>query len=219
MVVFDLESVPLAASLAAPYPREQRQPPSTYKSDEAIAKWYAGDEVSWREGRAKECALNPRLGRVVCIGYGTPDGRDEVELAREEFGEKLVLAEFWARVFHHGRIAGFNSHGFDFPFLLTRSLIQGVVPKGDVTQYLRRYNYTPHFDVRMALTGWDSRATGTLTDWCTAFGIDAPIGKGSDVFASYQQGDFDAIELHCRTDIAATAALVQRVAPVFGVTA
>jgi hypothetical protein len=222
LIAVDVETVPLAASLLAPYPREQRTPPANYAKPEAIEGWYAKDEAAWRDGRAKECALSPRLGRIVYLGYGFLEG-GSIELdgdtAREEFGEKLLLQEFWSRLKEYRHLVGFNSHGFDFPFLLTRSLINGVVPGFDITPYQRRYTHTPHFDVRMALTGWDGHTSGTLSDWCTAFGIPCPTGKGSEVFEQYQAGDFDAIKLHCRSDIEATLQLAHRVGPTFWVSA
>ncbi len=222
ILVYDIETVPLAASLAAPYPAEERQPPSNYKSDEAIAKWRAGDEAKWREGLGKECSLSPRLGRVLAIGtFALGDTADPVaNVAMVEESEAALLTGFWHEVGRAGTrqiIAGFNSISFDLPFLVTRSLILGVTPSIVVPDYLRHYNYAPHFDVRMALTFWDSYTKGTLAEWCRAFGIEAPEGKGSEMYERYLAGDRDAVALHCRTDVRATAELVAVVGPTFGV--
>lgn len=213
-LIFDIETVPTTAAMAQPYPEADRNPPGNYKSDEAIAKWREADRSKWAEDRAKECSLNPRLGRIVAIGYQLGSA-PVVEVAQTEEQEAWTLATFWDLVGVDGTIAGFNSHGFDFPFLVTRSLILGVPIRCHVPTYQRRYSYTPHFDTRMALTGWDQRASGTLSDWCLAFGIPAPEGKGSEVYEAYLAGDFDRIVAHCRSDVAATAALVERIAGTF----
>lgn len=216
MLTFDIETVPTAKALAMPYPKDRRSPPANYKSDEAIAKWYATDEATWTVERVKECSLNPRLGRVVAIAWddATEHG---VDIAETEADEADTLARYWAWVRKGRVIGGFNSHGFDFPFLLTRSLILGVSPGIDVSGYLRRYNHTPHFDVRMALTGWDVRQSGTLADWCEAFGLDSKAGDGSQVYGMVERREWGALSAYAVADVLATRALVERVAPTFGV--
>lgn len=216
MIVFDIETVPLTAALATAYPAVDRSPPANYKSDDAIARWRERDETDWRAFRVKECSLTPRLGRVVAIAWATPNGSG-VDTAETEADEGATLRRFWEHVAISRQIAGFNSHGFDLPFLLTRSLILGVNVGGDVTPYLKRYNHSPHFDVRMALTGWDSRATGTLSDWCEAFGIPGKSGHGSQVYDLVTQGDWPALVKYAADDVNATAELVRRVGPTFGV--
>lgn len=216
MLTFDIETVPVASALAAEYPKDRRSPPSNYKSEDAIAKWYATDEASWREGRISECSLSPRLGRVVAIGW-VVGGQSGVDVAETEADERATLQRFWEHVRVARQVAGFNSHGFDFPFLLTRSLILGIAPGIDVTGYLRRYTHTPHFDVRMALTGWDSRQTGTLQDWCDAFGIAGKIGSGSEVYGMVTRGEWDKLVAYAAADVEATAHLVAKVGPTFGV--
>lgn len=216
MLIFDIETVPTAKALAAPYPESERQPPANYKSAEAIDKWRATDRERWTSERVKECSLNPRLGRVVAVTFEVPYHAD-CAIAETEEDEATLLEDFWAAVQGERAIAGFNSHGFDFPFLLTRSLILGVGTKVDVTPYLRRYNYVPHFDVRMALTGWDARATGTLAEWCEAFAVRGKSGHGSEVHGMVTRGAWDELRSYGRADLEATVALVRRVGPTFGV--
>lgn len=217
MLVFDLETIPTEAALAAPYPEADRTPPANYKSEEAITKWYASDRAAWSEARIKECSLTPRLGRVLALGVQShTDPAPVVSLAADEEDEGDLLRFFW-QLAEGETIAGFNSHSFDLPFLVTRSLILGVTIPLRLPDYLRRYTYAPHFDVRMALTGWDARATGTLGDWATAFGLDAPVGKGAEVYGDFVMGNWEGIQDHCREDVETTLALARRVAPTFGV--
>lgn len=216
-MIVDIETVPTEAALAAPYPEADRSPPGNYKNDDAIAKWREGDRAAWEADRIRLYSTNPRQGRVLMIGYGWPDGRVTSTLARTEADEVEVLRDFW-NILRHGRqLVGFNSMGFDFPFLLTRSLVLGVRPTVKATEYLRRYVHTPHFDVRMALANWDFRATGTLPDWCAAFGIDAPPGHGSEVYAHHVAGEWDKITAHLHGDVTATGLLAHRIGHAFGV--
>ena len=48
-VVLDIETVPIAASLAVPYPAADRDPPASYKSDESIQRWREADAVKWAQ--------------------------------------------------------------------------------------------------------------------------------------------------------------------------
>lgn len=220
-LVLDVETVATEAALAMPYPREKRNPPAHYKKEEVIAAWYEKDEAEWKAERVRECSLSPRLGRLVTIGWAMPDaGRHDVGIAFSADDEHLELCRAWERIAEaSGRIITFNGLSFDVPFFLTRSLIHGIkptVPVRTIRDWTRRYSYGPHYDVRAVLTQWDSRMSGTLSDYCTAFGIPCPTGSGSEVYAHYQAGEFDKIAEHCRSDVEATAALYQRISPIFG---
>lgn len=222
---FDLESVPLAAALAAPYPKDKRNPPGNYSKPEAIAKWYEKDEAEWKADRSRECALSPRLGRIVAIGFAVAGDNDDggpwTMAAHTEVAEAAIIAELWRQIeIRDGRIIGFNSLTFDVPFFLFRSMLNGVkptVPVKTLRDWTRRYSYSPHYDVRAVLTGWDNRTTGTLTDWASCLGIPCDdTTKGSDIHALYQAGDFDAIAEHCRADVAVTKQLYERVSTIYG---
>lgn len=217
MLVFDVESVPLAASMAAEYPEDERQPPSNWRDEEKIAKWRAADREKWDAERVKAYSLSPRTGRVACIGYEFDTGTQKSVIAHVEGNESVLLGDFWAAVRQSPVIVGFNSHGFDFHFLLIRSLILGVDPGVRVADYLRRYTYTPHFDVRMALTGWDVRQPGTLADWAGAFGVAGKSGHGSEVYGMVLEGRWDDLSNYCLADVAVTRALAERVGPAYGV--
>ena len=61
-LIIDIETVPLASALAAPYPEAERQPPSNYKNADAIERWHEKDRAEWQASRVKACSLDPRLG-------------------------------------------------------------------------------------------------------------------------------------------------------------
>lgn len=219
----DIETVAQAQALTAPYPKDDRSPPSNWKDAEKIARWYEEDEVRWQSDRAGACALNPCLGRIVAIGYALPCSDAPsfaVQLAVTEAEEAGLLRDFWTQVgASRGRIATFNGLGFDLRWLVVRSMVHGIepsLPSDVVRAWFRRYVVAPHFDVRAVLTNWDNRGEGTLGDWCRGLGIphDDTV-SGADIAGLYQRGQFTTIAKHCESDIRSTYALLQKVARVF----
>lgn len=209
----DIETVPTAAALAIPYPEETRQPPKSYKKADSIAEWRTADRQEWDADRIKQYSLSPLYGRVVAVGYATEDTTAD-DVAPSERDEAQVLADLWARVEESDCLVTWNGHGFDLPFLLTRSAILGVrVP---MKPMLKRYAYFPHCDVRMLATNWAApRALTALADYATAFGLGEKLAHGSDVFAMAQRGEYDAIARYAAQDAALTLALYHKLAPVF----
>jgi predicted PolB exonuclease-like 3'-5' exonuclease len=217
--VIDIETVPLAASLAAPYPDAERLPPANYKNEDAIARWREKDKATWQEERAKVCSLSPRLGRIVCLGYAIEDHAPHAIVAREEADEPSLLKQFWdvARD-NHGALVTFNG-SFDLNFLLVRSLYWRLAPsvsQATIAGWRARYKTFPHFDCRGVLTNWDNRTEGTLGDWSEFFGLGSKDGhSGADVFPLYQLGRFDEIAEYCKGDVLKTRGIYLTIAPTF----
>jgi predicted PolB exonuclease-like 3'-5' exonuclease len=219
-VILDIETVPLEAALQAAYPREDRSPPSNWKDEEKIARWYAEDEAKWRDARVKECSLSPRLGRVVCIGHTSGD--EVVSFtAADESGEPELLRHFWDLMeSSRGRVVTFNGRTFDLPFLVLRSLSRGIEPSvsSDVVRaWTQRYRVNPHCDVRDLLTNWDSFASGTLAEWCAFVGVphDEKVGAGGDIYDMHRNNNHAGIAAKCKADVRSTAELYQKVARMF----
>lgn len=223
-LVLDLETCALASSLAAEYPESDRNPPANYKAEDKIAAWREADKKKWANERNKECALSPRLGRILCAGYVRTDISAEEAVtvtAMTEESEADLLRELWDAIgLAGGNIITFNGLSFDVPFFLTRSLILGVEPtvsRRTVRDWGKRYSVFPHYDVRAVLTGWESRTSGTLTDWSVCLNCYTPQEvKGADIADLYAAGDFDAIAKHCRDDVTTTKNLYDRVSKLYG---
>ena len=217
MFAFDIETIPTPEALAMPYPAETRRPPANYKTDETIAKWREADEVAWRAGRIKECSLNPRLGRVVAIGYANDYGAQaQMGQTLTTAGEADLLREFWRFCDLHRTICSWNGHGFDLPFLVVRSALLGVAPTVDVPRYLRRYSYTPHFDAKCAALQWDVRRAGEgLNEWAAAFGLSVKASHGSQVYAMVTEGRWDELEHYAALDARLTYDVAHKLAPFF----
>ena len=216
----DIETVPLASALAMPYPAEERTPPANYKNEDAIARWRESDQKRWAEERTKACSLNPRLGRVVCIGLG--GSTTGAILAREENEEAAVLDFFWGAVRENesGLIVTWNGT-FDLRFLVIRSLAHGIAPSVStdiVRSWFARYRTYPHFDCKAVLTNWETRIEGEgLSEWSMFLGGDGKTQgmSGADVYPLYQLGHFDDIAAYCAQDVQATRDIYHRIAGMF----
>lgn len=222
MLVVDIETVPLLASMNAPYPEADRNPPANYKSDEAIGKWRAADRERWGGERAKECSLNPRLGRVLCVGMDFTDADAAyVAYANTEADEAAILDQFWTSVLGAaGSVVTWNG-AWDLRFLLVRSLAHGVKPSLSshvLRDWLRKYTLHPHFDCKAALLNWEVKVSGEgLDEWAQFLGVAGKSGglSGADVWPLFQQGEHKRITDYCAGDVAATKAVYERIAPIF----
>lgn len=220
-LAFDLETVPQQRHLDAPYPASEREPPSNYKSDDAIAKWREKDRQQWEASRLKSLALSPLTGRIVCAATATFDAatgapvRDH-RTAPTEDGEAAVIAWLWHALAQTPVVVTFNGMGFDVPYLLLRSAILGVTPTLSTRALSKRYTYDPHYDVRMALCNWDSSRKGTLDDACAAFGLPGKSGSGADVWPLVQAGRWADLAAYAMDDAERTLAIYERLSRVIG---
>ena len=221
-LVLDIETVPTEQGLTMPYPEADRQPPANYKSEETIAKWRAADRERWATERAKDCSLNPRLGRVLCIGVSsTVDPVERVLMAETPELEKAMLSAFWRLVEHHGgRVVTWNG-SWDLQFLVTRSMLHFPnVPLSGTTigKWFGKYRYWPHFDCKAALTQWaPPRAGEGLHQWAEYLGVEGKLDglSGADVYPLYLGGQFDEIAAYCAADVKATHNIFRTIAPFF----
>jgi hypothetical protein len=210
-LVVDIETVPLAASLNMNYPAADRFPPANYKSDEAIAKWRATDRNKWEADLAKTCSLNPRLGRVLCVGTSAGS-----YLMPDEADEKKLLELFWEHVVRAEQIVTWNG-AWDLRFIVIRSLFHGIspmVPQATVREWFRKYQTEAHFDCKAVLLNWDVRIAGEgLDEWSKFLGVPGKLGgiSAADVFPLYEGGQYAEILEYCEQDVAATKAIYERI--------
>jgi len=218
--VIDIETVPLAASMAAPYPEADRQPPANYKNPDAIEGWRAKDRLAWAEQRAKECSLNPRLGRVLAVGIATP-ADEGVIYAQDEDLEKAAIRAFWDELMDSempAKAITWNG-AWDLRFLVIRSLILGLTIPVDariVRDWAKPFNTDWHTDVKRVFVGDGITKGEGLDEWARVFGLPgkAEGWTGASVYPAYLEWRHQDIQDYCLADVVATRSLYQIVAPI-----
>lgn len=218
-LVLDIETVPTEAALALPYPEAERNPPGNYSKPDTIAAWREKDRAAWEIERIKAYSLNPRQGRILCLGYTVDDAAPLAFVAATEDRESAALRDYWTVAEQcGGRIVTWNG-AWDLRFIVVRSLVNGVeptLPSDTIRSWFRRYVVEPHCDVKALLTNWDPR-DGHLNEWCQCLGIPGKSDgiDGSKVYELYRAGEFNAIANYCKQDVNATRALYLKVARMF----
>lgn len=128
-------------------------------------------------------ALSALTGQVLAIGYLSPCVNENSTVIDDGGGdEKTVLRNFWD-VFRkcvrcHAVMIGFNTTGFDVPFIIRRSWAHRVlVPNG----LFRNSRYLPSTfcDLREIWACGEYRPSGTLDDLASLFNATRKNGDGS----------------------------------------
>jgi len=168
-----------------------------------------------REDMIARFGLDPTTGRVIVIGLLDVDTGAETVFA--ENSEKELLSEFWDWLAAHEpeRYVTFNGKRFDIPFLNIRSAIHSLAPAKVIPA--EPLTTRPHFDVREVFEGNDRRRRGSLDFFTAIFGVPSPKTKmdGAKVNEVYAEGRLDDIIEYCLEDCRATAAIYERLAPLY----
>jgi predicted PolB exonuclease-like 3'-5' exonuclease len=187
--------------------------PSNYTKPEAIAAYVA----KAKQAQLDKAALDIDLARIVCLGFlvhGASTPEAEMHLMRDETQERTLLGAFFTQFFSSHNTADwpilvtFNGLGFDLPLLLRRALYLGVrAPNIQIDRYKH-----PHVIDLMALLNLDGRLKShSLRFYANRFGI--PVddeSTGADIGALVEADNWQAVEAHCASDVAATYALAKR---------
>jgi hypothetical protein len=193
-------------------------PPSNYKSEEAISKWWATTGAEKREEAIARTALDGTFGELLCVGFAVDDdppmvlmqGRDatgEVSLletvnavidrrCRETFGARFSDAQWDTRV----TWVGHNIADFDLRFWWQRACINGSrIP---FKLPLERYPKGPWvFDTMKEWAGWGKWIKQHELEMAFGLTRSDPLADGSEVQGAWQAGQFGDIEQHCREDV------------------
>jgi len=119
--------------------------------------------------------------------------------------EKKLLEAFWGWVKEHSQdtLVGFNSHSFDYKYLVKRSIVCDVKP------------YLPfrfkNFDLRNAID--DNRyAKGSLQDICVLINGEKKYEglEGEQVIKLFHDGDYKTLRLYLTQDLNLTRILWDR---------
>jgi len=123
-IVFDIETRPLPLHEAQEF-KPTFEPPEHYVKPEAIAKDLLKKEEKWE----KKLGLSPLTATICAVGIWTPD--DGFSYMTDRDASEYEMAEwFWdvATENIQEKMIGFNSNGFDLPFLARRAWLHGITP-------------------------------------------------------------------------------------------
>lgn len=129
-------------------------------------------------------ALSPLTGQVLAIGMLMHDDLNATGLiiGEHEHSEAAILTRFWkgyAVLKPTHSFVGFNSSGFDLPFICQRSYICGVdVPKGLLKQ--GKWWNESFIDLRQVWGCGNLNAKGNLGAICKMMGIGTKSGDGAE---------------------------------------
>ena len=212
-LVIDIETVPAL---------DRRDLPPT------VAAALADNAVKKELEPAAVMGMSPFFGKVVSLAIGdgdappgddgvtvlavTPDGVtiDPCPAWLRPMSEHDLLRSFWALASKAETVVTFNGRGFDLPFLITRSLINGIPARVDLVS--QRYTLRPHLDLFELLTQ-RGRGPSKLDVVCWALGIESPkeVMDGSMVAPAYERGEIVKIAQYNAHDVRATAAIYRKV--------
>lgn len=180
---FDIETEPAdAASLKAFEP--EFDAPRNIKDPAKIAAAIAEKREEWIE----RAALSPITGRILAIGYieGGAMWSEYVGLGKVD--EPTLIARFFENVQDccmgaQKRLAGFNVHGFDLPFIVRRALAHGMkIPAGLLPSPGSGRFYWPSWviDIRDVWAMGEHQPAGSLDVIGRFLGLGGKAGKGAD---------------------------------------
>ena len=172
-------------------------------TQESLSHWVKRESQSEKEYEAaledlkNGLGFSPLTGEIVAIGvldseedkgavyYQNPDSKEETDEAGiklKPMTEKEMLEQFWKLCESYQEFVSFNGMGFDVPFLMVRSAINGIRPSKNLmsNRYLGSQKFdSKHVDLLDQLSFYGAvRRRGNLHLWCRAFGIKSPKEDG-----------------------------------------
>jgi len=177
--------------------------------------------------------FSPLTGQVVAIGvldydrdqgvvyYQAPNQpAEDSEAGKIKFkpmSEKEMLEHFWEGAKRYSEFISFNGRAFDVPFLMVRSMVNGVKISKDLmsNRYLSSQRFgAVHIDLFDQLSFYGaSRSKGSLHLWCRALGIKSPKAdgvSGDDVAELFANKQYLDIARYNVGDLEATKALYEK---------
>ena len=161
-------------------------------------------------------ALYPEFGKVLVISIGQityPDGVTPVSKVKSFYGdnEAEILKDFMGtmiKIFSikpNVKIIGHNIKGFDIPYLIKRSIINGVsIPDKLHLQKVKPWEncLLDTYDI-WKFGGWNGASLSLI---CDLLDIPSPkeAMKAGDVSAAYWAGKLEEIKEYCEGDVVAT---------------
>ena len=161
--------------------------------------------------RNEKLALDWDCCRIVALGHGEAEGKDHVIICRDEETEAAALDALAKRIVNAAGVVrplvSFNGFGYDLPVLMRRAQYLGVTfPLLSVDKYR-----SPHIDLMQKLSFNGAIKPHSLKFYASRFGM--PVAddiQGSQIADLVREGAWEAVESHCRSDLALTRFLAQK---------
>lgn len=191
-IIFDIETGPRPQNELDAI-RPEFEAPRTLKDPVKIAAAIEEKGEEWL-GKAALCAST---GRVVAIGVATFPANSTTIIGTENpADEARVISDFWHLVRKHpeARLVGFNSNGFDLPFLIRRSMLLGIPFPQDIRE--GRYWNRRCIDL---MDSWTLGIYGeriSLDRLSKAFGLEGKNGHGGDFQRLWEGTPQDRVQAH-----------------------
>jgi len=160
-------------------------------------------------GIRRKAALKAEYGKVLAIGWANA----ETTIIKVSSDEGSLLQTFWDACDedYHARShwVGFNCFSFDLPFLVRRSIINGIItPKGLMPQKNR---YWPDFwiDLMQRWQCGDYRELISLDRFAKSLGLEGKSGSGKH-FARLLKEDEAAATAYLEQDLTITRKVAEK---------
>ncbi len=204
--IFDIETGPLSVEFLIDQ-MPAFKAPSNYKDEAKIEANIKEQENRWFQ----KAALDAATGQVLAIGYKDHDGNIAIH-SQKSSSEREILQNFWdlSTKDHTSKWIGFNSHGFDLPFLFRRSLVHGIT----VGQPIRENRYWPRkfTDLMEVWSCGNNQQRISLDRIAKMLGIGGKSGSGAhfaELFISNPKAAFD----YLKHDLDLTDSVLQKMLP------
>jgi predicted PolB exonuclease-like 3'-5' exonuclease len=179
--------------------------PTNYKDPSKVEAAIAEKRAAWME----RAALSAVTGRILAIGV-KPVGGDVDVISGDE---AVMLRTFWALAkeakAERRLLIGFNTTGFDLPFMVRRSWKLGVRIPLSLLNVDNRPNKGVFVDILEAWQCGDRQERVSLNTLAKYLGVGAKNGSGAD-FAKLWQTERSIAEAYLRNDLALTEAVADR---------
>lgn len=184
--------------------------PSNWKDEQKIAA-----EVKRLQAEAlSKAALDIDLARIVALGISRPGYETEV-LTTQHRTEADILTWLWERwqsvPYGERKMVTFNGLSYDVNLLLRRSLYLGVKAPQIQTD---RFKHPEVIDLFAILSrDGQQKPWHGLQFYLARFGFPKAGNDitGAEIGKAYAEGDWAAIERHCRLDVDGTKWLAERI--------
>ncbi|OGZ61915.1 MAG: hypothetical protein A3H51_02865 [Candidatus Spechtbacteria bacterium RIFCSPLOWO2_02_FULL_38_8] len=130
--------------------------------------------------------------------------------------EKDILERFWEISRHYNNFVTFGGRGFDVPYLMIRSAVNGIRPARNLLEnrYLQYQRDAKHYDLVDMFNFYGAMwgRSPKLHFVAQAFGINTPKTdiEGKDVPKEFEKENYEKIARYCMDDVVATQKIFEK---------